>query len=328
MEGHALCAMRWRDEASPNSPAAHAFYTFIPSLLPSLPTPHPVLPAGTPVSIVLPALPGFSVRPGTETQAGLGYKCEGSLLLHSCMLQAPVQVRGRGRAAEGWPHSPATDCPATDCNVRLARQLRVCCRLSTGSQSLPCAPHPCRTWQPCAMQTPCARPLCTCPTGWTRCQRWVGRGVLARRAQPAAAVRALPAFCRGFLYRCLSTTSVQQCLARCSASGRQHPRAAAASNHRLPHTNQCPIPLPSLSPPLCCSPLASSREAPTFAPCRSQRCSTTHPQPCTSRMASKLLRAGQTCCRQRRTAAAAAAAATMMCCGLCCPLCWQPRCSC
>lgn len=47
--------------------------------------------SGTPVSIVLPALPGFSVRPGTETQAGLGYKCEGSLLLHSCMLQAPVQ---------------------------------------------------------------------------------------------------------------------------------------------------------------------------------------------------------------------------------------------
>ncbi|PRW21145.1 serine threonine- kinase receptor R831 [Chlorella sorokiniana] len=47
--------------------------------------------SGTPVSLVLPALPGFSVRPGTETQAGLGYKCEGSLLLHSCMLQAPVE---------------------------------------------------------------------------------------------------------------------------------------------------------------------------------------------------------------------------------------------
>lgn len=53
------------------------------------------------MSIVLPALPGFSVRPGTETQAGLGYKCEGSLLLHSCLLQAPVEVSGAGRAGVG-----------------------------------------------------------------------------------------------------------------------------------------------------------------------------------------------------------------------------------
>ena len=83
--------MRWRDEASPNPQPRACFLHCrpIPAVLPP-----DALPAGTPVSIVLPALPGFSVRPGTETQAGLGYKCEGSLLLHSCMLQAPVEVSG------------------------------------------------------------------------------------------------------------------------------------------------------------------------------------------------------------------------------------------
>ncbi|KAL4420462.1 hypothetical protein ABPG75_010118 [Micractinium tetrahymenae] len=47
--------------------------------------------SGTPVSIRLPAFPGYSLRPGTDTVAGLGYKCEGSLLLYSCILQGSVQ---------------------------------------------------------------------------------------------------------------------------------------------------------------------------------------------------------------------------------------------
>ncbi len=44
------------------------------------------------MSIRLPAFPGYSLRPGTDTVAGLGYSCNGSLLLYSCILQGTVQV--------------------------------------------------------------------------------------------------------------------------------------------------------------------------------------------------------------------------------------------
>ncbi|PSC71778.1 serine threonine-kinase [Micractinium conductrix] len=43
--------------------------------------------SGTPVSFDLPILPGYSVRTGKETVFGLGYQCEESLLLHSCLLK-------------------------------------------------------------------------------------------------------------------------------------------------------------------------------------------------------------------------------------------------
>lgn len=51
----------------------------------------PPLCAGTPVTITLPVLPGYSVRPGTDTASGLGYKCAESLLSHSCLLQGTVK---------------------------------------------------------------------------------------------------------------------------------------------------------------------------------------------------------------------------------------------
>ena len=57
------------------------------------------------MSFDLPILPGYSVRTGKETVFGLGYQCEESLLLHSCLLKGLAEVRragGRRRGGEGW----------------------------------------------------------------------------------------------------------------------------------------------------------------------------------------------------------------------------------
>lgn len=57
------------------------------------------------MEIVLPALPGYSVRAGTDMMPGLSYACPDSLLAHSCLLQGSVEVRRRRRlsTARLWP---------------------------------------------------------------------------------------------------------------------------------------------------------------------------------------------------------------------------------
>lgn len=54
--------------------------------------PPPPLPAGTPVTISLPVLPNYSVRPGTDLARGLSYACEQSLVYSGCIIQGKVEV--------------------------------------------------------------------------------------------------------------------------------------------------------------------------------------------------------------------------------------------
>lgn len=133
------------------------------------------IPAGTPVTITLPVLPGYSVRPGTDTAAGLGYKCAESLLLYSCLLQGSVEVRLSLLFVLPCGVLPPPGCPLaytlaavhallTHCPPQPARQLASPSPATSNHSALPSLPMHRRSWPESVKQTRSARRLCTCPT--------------------------------------------------------------------------------------------------------------------------------------------------------------------